>query len=401
MFKRRVSRLALLCAALISYGADVGAQSVSPTPAAAGLVVHEWGTFTSVAGRDGEALMWRPLSFESDLPSFVHSVDEGATWEGGLRYPSKSSRAVTVRMETPLLYFYAGAETSVSVKVGFPGGTITEWYPRARAGGGAIDWGRFQVLPGARVALPHEPGENHYYPARDTDAAVVRVGGGDTFEHEKFLFYRGVGNFRLPLSVLVEGDKVLVRAARGQGVGKVILFERRGGKSGHVVGEALREETRLARPALGGDGGAVRRELKSLLTAHGLYEREAEAMLDTWRDSWFEEGLRVFYVLPRQSVDTILPITIDPRPAELARVLVGRAELITPEMERDVAEHLAKLDDPSEGARAAARREIDKYGRFANTILGQVARHTTDELTRSRAQRLSAELMRRRPRRND
>jgi hypothetical protein len=160
----------------------------------------------------------------------------------------------------------------------------------------------------------------------------------------------------------------------------------------------VREETRLARPALGGDEGAVRRELKSLLISHGLYEREAEAMLNTWRDSWFEEGLRVFYVLPRQSVDAILPITIDPRPSELARVLVGRAELITPEMERDVAEQLAKLDDPAAGVRQAARKEIDKYGRFANTILGQVSRHATDELTRSRVQRLSAELMQRRPR---
>ena len=136
-----------------------------------------------------------------------------------------------------------------------------------------------------------------------------------------------------------------------------------------------------------------------MLMSHGLYEREAEAMLNTWRDSWFEEGLRVFYVLPRQSVDAILPITIEPRPAELVRVLVGRAELITPEMERDVAEQLAKLDDPSAAVREAARTEIDKYGRFANTILGQVARHATDELTRSRGQRLAREMSQRRPQR--
>ena len=36
------------------------------------LVVHEWGTFTSVAGQDGASLDWRPLAGPSDLPSFVY-----------------------------------------------------------------------------------------------------------------------------------------------------------------------------------------------------------------------------------------------------------------------------------------------------------------------------------------
>lgn len=400
-----LNRLALLFMALISLIAADGRQQPSlPATTGAGndLVVHEWGTFTSVAGRDGAPLSWRPLSFESDLPEFVYSIDDGASWEGALRYPTKSARAVTVRMETPLLYFYTKAETNVSVKVNFTGGTITEWYPqRARTGGTGIDWGQVQVLPNVRVELPREPGENHYYPARETDAAVVRVRSEEKTEYEKFLFYRGVGDFQLPLSVLISGDKVLVKNASAGGAGTVILFERRGGKSGYVVGDAPRGETRLARPALAPDTAPPRRELKSLLTSHGLYEKEAEAMLNTWRDSWFEEGLRVFYVLPRQSVDAILPLAINPQPKELVRVLVGRAELITPEMERDVTEQLAKLDDSSAGVREAAMKEINKYGRFANTILGQVAAHAyeTDPQTVLRVQRLMRGMGRRpRPR---
>jgi hypothetical protein len=39
----------------------------------------------------------------------------------------------TVRMETPVLYFYSPRETTVSVKVSFAKGTITEWYPHASA----------------------------------------------------------------------------------------------------------------------------------------------------------------------------------------------------------------------------------------------------------------------------
>ena len=319
MFTRRVSRLALLCVALISHSAGGGVvQAQSSAPAAAGLVVHEWGTFTSVAGRDGEALMWRPLSFESDLPSFVHSIDDGASWEGRLGYPSKSGRSVTVRMETPLLYFYAAEETTVSVKVGFNGGTITEWYPQARSSGGEIDWGRFQVLPGAPVDLPRERGENHYYPARDTDAAMCACAAARRPSTRSFFSTAASATSRCPSPSASKGTRCWC-GPRGRGESARSSSSRKGAAA-PVTSSATRsgEETRLERPALAGDAAAVRRELKSLLMSQGLYEREAEAMLNTWRDSWFEEGLRVFYVLPRQTVDAILPVTIEPRPTELA-----------------------------------------------------------------------------------
>ena len=136
----------------------------------------------------------------------------------------------------------------------------------------------------------------------------------------------------------------------------------------------------------------MRGEMKAMLVSHGLYEREAEAMLNTWRDSWFEEGLRVFYVLPRQAADAILPASIEPQPGEFARVLVGRAELITPEMEGHVAGQLARLDETSTDVRDAALKEINKYGRFTETVLGQVSAHASDERTRQRAERLLKEM---------
>jgi len=39
--------------------------------------------------------------------------------------------AGTVRMETPVLYFYAPRDTIVDVRVRFHGGVITEWFPHA------------------------------------------------------------------------------------------------------------------------------------------------------------------------------------------------------------------------------------------------------------------------------
>ena len=70
------------------------------------LTVHEWGTFTSIAGSDGRSVEWMPLDGSTDLPSFVEHFS-GVNFKAGLRG--------TVRMETPVLYFYTNRDTTVSV----------------------------------------------------------------------------------------------------------------------------------------------------------------------------------------------------------------------------------------------------------------------------------------------
>jgi hypothetical protein len=389
-----LARLATLCLALLSL-IIVGGPS-RPTSHAAGagaaLMVHEWGTFTSVAGRDGRTLVWRPLTVESDLPSFVYSVDKGDTWRG-LRYPSKSGLAVKVRMETPVLYFYSGEETTVKVKVLFPGGRITEWYPQAHsAGSGGIDWGELKVMAGALVGLPHDLRENHYYPARETDAALVQVHNAKQPEHEKFLFYRGVGNFDLPLSVRLEEHRVAIKNSPGESVKQVVLFENSGGNIGYQIVDMAKTEVLVDRPALDDKLTELRQEMKTTLIANGLYEKEADAMLNTWRDSWFEEGLRVFYLMPRKTTDAILPIAIEPEPAGLVRVLVGRTEIISPEMEQSVTNWISNLSERSISSREAAINEINKYGRFLEPILTQILRHTTDPQLKVEVQLLMEEM---------
>src|SRR5829696_8248341 len=86
------------------------------------LITHESGTFTSVAREDGSPAGWAPLSGPSDLPCFVTNL-------GPPRFKERASGLV--RMETPVLYFYSPQPKTLSVRVGFPQGWITEWYPRA------------------------------------------------------------------------------------------------------------------------------------------------------------------------------------------------------------------------------------------------------------------------------
>jgi hypothetical protein len=60
------------------------------------LTVHEWGTFTAIAGKDGRAVEWLPLGLpryppSTDLPQFVEHIN-GVNFKLGLRG--------TIRMES-------------------------------------------------------------------------------------------------------------------------------------------------------------------------------------------------------------------------------------------------------------------------------------------------------------
>lgn len=104
------------------------------------------------------------------------------------------------------------------------------------------------------------------------------------------------------------------------------------------------------------------KDLSSMLVAAGLYRREADAMVETWRDSWFEVGSRIFYLVPGATVDALLPLEIQPEPAEVRRAFVGRAEVLTP----------ATLDEVADALEAGDTRALEPYGRFLEPILDQL-----------------------------
>lgn len=350
-----MGRGSLHAATLALAGAAVAASLAAQSPsAAAPLAMHEWGTFTSVAGPDGLAVRWLPQSGPTDLPCFVeHSP-----------YPFKGDISGTVRMETPVIYFYARQALDASVDVRFPQGIITEWYPHAvvtwdgqglTSGTGTILWPRVRILPDARDPFPTENGKSHYYAARETEASPLRAGE----QPEKFLFYRGVGQFQPPLAAVANADGgASLRSLRGMPIGDVILFENRRGAMTFSMPHLSTATATLPRPDLDDASGAPLTELTRVLVANGLYEKEAQAMVETWKDSWFEEGSRLLYIVPRVDVDAILPLTIAPAPSAIARVFVGRIELVTPATIRDVTAAIASND----------RAVLDRYGRFLRPI---------------------------------
>lgn len=358
---------ALIAAILLTSAATIVSQRAE-------LTVHEWGTFTTVSRADGKAQIWRPLSGPSELPGFVYRSRQVQEED----QCSKCSWALA-RMETPVLYFYSDREMNVSVKIGFPRGKITEWYPQSRAVNPGIIWDNLTVLPGAQATFPVDQRKSHYYPARETDASPIRVGSEPQAEYEKFLFYRGIGDFELPLTAGLTGDQLRMSNSWQDEIAQVFVFENRDGQIGWNAHGPFKGRLSLARPKLGQQNvESLHHELEATLISQGLFAKEARAMVRTWQDSWFEEGLRVFYIVPRKTTDEILPITITPAPANLSRVLVGRAEIITPEMEEAIAAAVKLFDEGSDESRAAAIKMVRKYGRFAGPVLTQMRSNTSN-----------------------
>lgn len=327
------------------------------------FTVHEWGTFTSVAGPDGKPAEWNTLGCSDDLPSFVKN-------QGFRKFQLRG----TVRMETPVLYFYSDKPAQARVKASLPNGLITEFYPKAaftvaqkgqqpspdlngfstylKDQTGAVEWKSVKVEPYSSPDFPTEARPSRYYAARATDAAPVTVDN----QHEKFLFYRGVARVPLPLNAAVQQDgSVQISNAGANAVTDVFLFENRGGSIGY---RRLHGEATAERPTLNGSSAQLHAELESTLIAHGLYPKEAAAMIDTWRDSWFEKGARLIYIVPERDVNAMVPLEIEPAPANIKRVFVGRVELITAETVSAVRTAVAKND----------RLTLRAYERFLDPI---------------------------------
>jgi hypothetical protein len=364
-----MSRLTI-CAVLL---AGLALTAVRATEAPAPAVVHEWGTFTSIAGPDGRAVEWTPQAGPSDLPCFV--VRNRFNIKGALRG--------TVRMETPVMYFYAPDQTQASVSVRFNEGVITEWYPPAAVTeapahngrqDGTIHWPLVSIVPQLSTDFRTESAPSHYYHARATDASPISVGD----DSERFLFYRGVGTFAPPIAAIAAGDgSVDVASTHSLPLGDILFFENRGGSIALDVRHIDASRIMLTPPAPLDGVAPPLSEIEQILVANGLYEREARAMVETWRDSWFEEGARLIYVTPASFVDSVLPLDVRPRPASVARVFVGRIELVTPSTLRAVQDAIDAGD----------RFTLERYSRFLEPIVNRI-RATTPAADRAELERL-------------
>ncbi|WP_182868612.1 hypothetical protein [Stieleria mannarensis] len=402
------------------------------------LIVHEWGTFTTFSGSDGVFLDFRPLAAEhSDLPNYV--LDRGCFSPFG--FLSKSRLWGRVRMETPVTYFYTDRIRTVNVRVDFPEGLLTEFYPPVQTmqpaidqanifgkgesiGKSSLDWGRVDLIPlkhllpdlagtesGRQIVpdivqrlLPHGANEQHYAEARATDSALLHVRGRtglnkpEAGHFEKFLFYRGVGKFQLPISARYQNQSIILVNDSNRPIRSAILIA--------VDGDQVKAE-KLARIDSGQSlrfdqvrpvtEDALSEMVRRTLVDEGLYEKEAASMVKTWQHSWFtENGTRILFIVPPPITEELLPLHVTPTPDETLRVLVGRMEVMSPLAEQRMVDAVAKSIRGRAQHHAEQKgnkskpcypmpNEIRDFGRMAEPALVRVRQITGDQEIRNEA----------------
>ena len=372
------------------------------------LVVHEWGTFTSIQDESGRTLG----SINSDdeaLPAFTHELGYFHRLKPGelppLTYQGAppSYPAATMRLETPVVYFHPPKSMPLpimaDVKVSFYSGWLTQFYPDAacetngfssngrlgnRVSPGWLKWTGLKI--GGTKSGP-ETTEHVWTAPRAVNAASVTTQAG---ESEKFLFYRGVGQLDAPLRVSQAGTAADRWAIQGNWHPLPPASER--GVSGRkreegravVPGSAMTIE-KLWLAQFHSDGSCAYRvldpmtvragettnilqtmpasfsatefssanlkrlqaDMRVALVKDGLFVDEADALLNTWELSYFRSwGCRLFFLVPSAWTDERLPIEISV-PNDITRVMVGRIELVTPE-HRALLRQLAKASVPEQ-----------------------------------------------------
>jgi hypothetical protein len=422
----------LIATAVAAAVGRVQAKSPDEPSEANDLIVHEWGTFLTMQGSDGVSLdgMYHE---EHALPKFVHSRGRDQ-----LRI-----RSIRMKGETPVIYFYTQKPQPVSVSVGFPAGLWTQWYPQAsmvapglatlgstlEPRGGRIAW-NVDLLPAGEgtkaPALPAASEDALWNFARDVDAVYVRtrdrVGNRVTDELERFIFYRGLGRARLPIEMSFddagtlraasEGDVDLlhlfvIRVENGRGSYKYLPRLDAGRTVTQVIPDMAESlpldqfTAKIADDLAGRLTGSSLYTKESRLSSQqpkspagpfnwaGLYAKEARAMVNTWRTSYFQtEGLRLLFVLPQKWTDEFIPMTVAPQPKEVVRVMVGRLEVLTPEREKLAENAVRDLASPDEATREHAFEYLRDQGRYVEPIVRRVLTTTRDESTRTLCKRL-------------
>jgi hypothetical protein len=407
---------ASLATAALAFSPPAGDRNDAP------LVVHEWGTFLTMNGSDGVVLdsMYHE---EHALPGFVHAVSEDQLRDSG----------VLLKGETPVIYFYTQRPRTVHVQVKFPRGIWTQWYPQAyvldrrdddqspiseepgeeRGFGplhGCISWDA-DLIPADNShpapALPQTPPNSLWNFARQVDAAYVSGHSDNNWgslnetgkrEAERFLFYRGLGQAKLPLAVdSSNGGSISLPSGQGYPLTGLFVLRVEGGKGAYRYIPALQPGQSLnhiipdmkdAQPAA--DFSAhVADDLAARLEENGLYAKEARAMVNTWRSSYFQSpGVRVLYILPQRWTDDFIPLRVTPAPDKIVRVMVGRTELLTPAREREIVQALRDLNAKDPGARVLALALLRAQGRYIQPILRRTLRLSSDPVVSAACRRL-------------
>jgi len=224
------------------------------------------------------------------------------------------------------------------------------------------------------ASMPAAPLDQYTWSyAREVDANPLLFPLG---EAERFLFYRGLGDFDLPLLVTAAASGELTLENRfSEAMGTLFSMNvgtDRGAFTEHASGIKPGEKLVTRIPELDHSTeledyrASLAQAVTDALDRTGLYHDESLAMVHTWQRQWFSTpGARLLYVIPQRWTDESIPLSIDPKPDQVLRVMLIRVEVITPEQE---ATDVAAVGQLSSSA-STGRAHFTALGRFAEPRL--------------------------------
>jgi hypothetical protein len=351
-----------------------------------GLIAHEWGVFrvhndVDLANADMRAI-WQGLPkfvygqvSERDLPKFWRNIEPA---------------------DKPVIFFHATEPVEVELRVDFPGGIPAVWWPGTETP--AIRYGKLTPAPkegepirslewrlflkeppklgiSGKLELAHVDEKSWVKALREVKADDVYVRAGEQYvgcEREKFVYYDGL----LPRGQWVEikFDKATVAVANRakHPVYDMTVVDRR--KADHIrIARIvkLEAEAKVAElefkevDAKGWPADGLEMLIGQLKEA-GLFADEAKSLADLWKQELFlTPGVTLFYRLPQEEYDRLLPMNMKPKPEKLVRVGLVQHPHCEPDLAERVVALVGDLSNEDFETRERAQKQLDELGRAA------------------------------------
>ena len=339
------------------------------------LVVHEWGSIVYVADSKAKTQIGVISEDQSDLPDFVQVWSEQAVQR-------------PVLMKKPILYFYTKKDMFVNVTVNYPKGIFTQWWPNpqsflpylprkgqvAPTANGMLHWRiGLKVDKSLDKAMPVVKNHPWWNIARDVDAATVTSSKLGT---EKFLFYRGAGDFTPTLDVVIDkGGKFILKDKAGKKSKSIYTVHKVEGKPSVIHYFDSLSDKKIKFKSTAEASAHIRQQVE----ARGLYKKEAAGMIKIWEKDMFEKvGQRALYLMEAADIEKLIPLNISPAPKEKKRVMIIRVECLSHEHKQQILALIKQLGAEKSKDRKAAEQKLISTGRVGEAVMREAYKTADD-----------------------
>jgi hypothetical protein len=400
--------LPLLAACILAVGGEPVKEKAPEEPAVKGLEVHEWGVYRN--HRDADMVNGDLRAIWAALPPFVYGQVDGRKLPVHYQNLRESDK--------PVIFFHAAEPVTVDLRIDFPGGMAGVWWPGTQqpavhngklVGDGKVDqphqsleW-RLNLknprgiptgkVPFASVKKDHWVETLRAVKADDVYAHVGELGLGQ--EHEKFVYYDGLLPRGKWADIAVEKDRITVSNLAAFPLYDLTAVDARNPAKPRVARLAkfdAKTDKKLLEFA-DADAKTLADDCVNTLTGQlkdaGLQQDEGHALAVLWRAELFEtEGVTLFYRLPQEEYDRLLPLTMKPKPEKIVRVGL----VVHPHCEPDFAEKVrglvGDLDSNDFPTRQQAHKRLDALGQAAFVCLVRLRAETTSAEVKKRLDEL-------------